>query len=52
MACEMFLIGSLAGLALTAGALIFQFLNNKKREVIEKEQETRLTTTTTTSVIT
>jgi len=52
MTCEMFIIGSLAGLALTAGALTFQFFNNKKKgqavvnKEIEKEQRLAAATTT------
>lgn len=32
MTCEIFTIGSLAGLALTAEALAIQFFNNKRKE--------------------
>jgi hypothetical protein len=44
MACEAFLIGSIAGLVLTAGALAFQSLtsSNKKTEEKLKIKEERL----------
>lgn len=38
MGCETFLIASVAGLALTVGALAFQFFNDKKKgEAVRKQ---------------
>ena len=31
MSCELFIIGSVAGLTLTATALVFQFFNDSKK---------------------
>lgn len=32
MGCELFIIGTVAGLTLTATALVFQFFSDKKKE--------------------
>ncbi|CAN5123023.1 hypothetical protein BH18THE2_BH18THE2_43340 [soil metagenome] len=38
MTCEVLLIGSIAGLALTAGALAFQSLTSSNKKIGEKQR--------------
>ena len=49
MTCEALLIGSLAGLALTAAILLFQVLNDKRtdtKKALKLKKEGRLTADT------
>ena len=56
MTCELLLIGSIAGLALTAAGFFLQVLTDKKksavRKVLQKEAGKRHTITTTPATIT